>query len=295
MEYIKIPLKKEFSIHKIVSFHYFEFAKDFIFNGESHNFWEFLYVDKGEIEVMSDTCGYKLKQGDIIFHKPNEFHSVWANRKIAPNIIILSFECLSLSMNYFKDKILKINDTERNILGEIVKEAFNAYSIPHNQFYKDIQKNTNALFGSEQLISNYLELLLVKLVRKDAVPDKVSKLSTTAKERSEEDIVNRIIVHMRENITINLSIEDICCYIKIGKTHVLTIFKKRTGLGIMEYFKKAKVEHAKTLIRDGNNNLTEIADILGYSSIHCFSRHFKNVTDMSPSEYSRSIKARTVQ
>ena len=38
-------------------------------------------------------------------------------------------------------------------------------------------------------------------------------------------------------------------------------------------------------------NFTQISDFLGYSSIHYFSRQFKKITGMTPSEYSSSIKA----
>ena len=110
MEYIKTVLKEEIIIKKIVTIHYFEYAKDYVFTGESHNFWELVYVDKGEIEVMADTVGYKLKQGEMIFHKPNEFHNVWANGTIAPNLVIISFECKSKAMQFFNEKILQAGD-----------------------------------------------------------------------------------------------------------------------------------------------------------------------------------------
>ncbi|MEG2842596.1 MAG: AraC family transcriptional regulator, partial [Ruthenibacterium sp.] len=43
-------------------------------------------------------------------------------------------------------------------------------------------------------------------------------------------------------------------------------------------------------IREGSHNFTEIASMLGYNSIHYFSRHFKKVTGMTPSEYASSVK-----
>ena len=61
----------------------------------------------------------------------------------------------------------------------------------------------------------------------------------------------------------------------------------------MEYLGKMKVDSAKQAIREGKKNFTEIANDLGYSSIHYFSRHFKKVTGMTPSEYSSSVKLRT--
>jgi len=47
------------------------------------------------------------------------------------------------------------------------------------------------------------------------------------------------------------------------------------------------------MIRNGKFNFSQIAEQLGYSSIHYFSRQFKKVTDMSPSEYASSVKAIT--
>ena len=95
MDYVKTLLKNELTIKRIVTLHYFEYTRDYIFDGESHDFWEFLVVDKGEVEVMAGSNGYRLKQGEIIFHKPKEFHNVWANGKVAPNLIVIAFECNS--------------------------------------------------------------------------------------------------------------------------------------------------------------------------------------------------------
>ena len=53
-----------------------------------------------------------------------------------------------------------------------------------------------------------------------------------------------------------------------------------------------KIDTAKQLMREGNYNITQIADYLGYASVHYFSRHFKQVTGMTPSEYTLSIQAK---
>lgn len=76
MPYVSTRLKKDYEIDEIISIHYFEYMKDFTFQGESHDFWEFLFVDKGTALVQTDTDLYRLQDGDIIFHKPNEFHSI---------------------------------------------------------------------------------------------------------------------------------------------------------------------------------------------------------------------------
>ncbi len=53
MYYTGRTLRKEFVIDQIFSIHYFEFVKDYSFKGEQHNFWEFVYIDKGAILAMA--------------------------------------------------------------------------------------------------------------------------------------------------------------------------------------------------------------------------------------------------
>ena len=53
MGYNGINLRNSISVSKIYSIHYFEYMSDFTFEGESHNFWEFICVDKGEVGVTA--------------------------------------------------------------------------------------------------------------------------------------------------------------------------------------------------------------------------------------------------
>ena len=128
MAYESITLNQEIIIDNIVSIHYFEYMSDFSFEGESHDFWEFLCVDKGAVNVVADTTTYTLNKGDIIFHKPNEFHNVKANNIIAPNLVVIAFECTSPAMDFFKNKILRVGQTEQTLLAQIIKEARETFS-----------------------------------------------------------------------------------------------------------------------------------------------------------------------
>ena len=69
-------------------------------------------------------------------------------------------------------------------------------------------------------------------------------------------------------------------------------FRNETGTGVMTYFRNMKITAAKQMLRSGKMNVTEISEALGYESIHYFSRQFKTMTGMTPSEYMRSIKSR---
>lgn len=158
MDFVKTFLNEEFKIDSIVTIHYFEFACNYVFEGESHDFWELVYVDKGELEIMADDKGYKLKQGEMIFHKPNEFHNLWANGKIAPNIIVITFECNSPSMKFFENKMMGAGDSEKDLLSKILREAINTFSTPLNiSETTKMEIKENRIFGSEQLIKIYIQ------------------------------------------------------------------------------------------------------------------------------------------
>lgn len=76
------PTEKEIVIDSIITIHYFEYMRDFVFRGESHDFWEFLYVDRGTVLVTAGESDFQLTTGNIIFHKPKEFHAIRSIEKI---------------------------------------------------------------------------------------------------------------------------------------------------------------------------------------------------------------------
>ena len=77
----------------------------------------------------------------------------------------------------------------------------------------------------------------------------------------------------------------------MGRSQLQKIFKEQCNLGIIEYFSTLKINASKELIRTRHMNFTQIAEQLGYTSIHYFSRQFKRITGMTPSEYASSVKA----
>jgi quercetin dioxygenase-like cupin family protein len=62
----------------------------FVFTGESHPFWELLYVKNGMVEVIEDEKTYVLYEGDLICHAPNEFHRIKSAGGTTPRIYVLT-------------------------------------------------------------------------------------------------------------------------------------------------------------------------------------------------------------
>lgn len=291
MNYKGIVLSRDFSIEKLFSCHYFEYMSDFYFAGETHNFWEFLCVDRGEVEVTAANHHYTLKRGEIIFHKPNEFHGLKANGTVAPNLVVASFQCDSPAMAFFEEKILTIGEIERNLLASIITEANHAFSSKLDDPYlEELQKSAVYHPGSEQLIQIYLEQLLIQLYRRYTASYRQVPVTQSIKLKNDSDTYGRILSYLEDNLTLHLTIEQICHDNLIGRSQLQKLFRDHNNCGVIDYFSRMKINAARQMIRNQNLNFTQIADHLGYTSIHYFSRQFKKTTGMSPSEYASSIK-----
>ena len=290
--YIPIPMKRDIAVDSIVTVHYLEHTKDYLFEGEKHNFWEILYCDKGTVEIIADDKGYELSQGQMVFHKPNEFHSLYANGTVAPNLVIVSFISRSTAMSFFNGKILYATQKQQDLLAQIVKEARQTFSCSlGDPATLQMELSPEAPFGSQQLIQLYLEMFLIDTVRHhEAV--KQPKISSTIKRRADNELVDRVMHYMEEHVCDGLNFSDVCRYSSESATNLKTIFKAVTGYGVMEKYRLLKIEKAKKWLREGKGNITQIADMLGYASVHYFSRHFKQATGMTPREYTLSVQAK---
>lgn len=297
MEYRGIDFKDTLTIGKIFSIHYFEYMSDFTFEGESHDFWEFVCVDKGEVGITAGSSYTVLKKGEIAFHEPNEFHNVIGTGNSAPNLVVISFECHDPAMDFFRKRVLKIDETARNILANIIMESRQCYDCRLDDPYlKNMPLKPEISFGGGQMIKIYLEQFLIHMIRRYFQPVVLSKRPAaltlkTTKSKNDEEVFNRIVDYLESNITTHVTIEQICQDNLIGRSQLQKIFKDRCNLGIIEYFSHMKINAAKELIRTNRMNFTQVSEHLGYTSIHYFSRQFKKLTGMTPSEYASSIKA----
>ena len=291
MNYIGRTLKKELNISKFFSIHYYEYTKDFSYSGEAHDFWEFVYIDKGTIDAIAGDTKHSLIKGDIIFHKPNEFHDLTANGRIAPNLIVISFSCRSPGMKWFNHKVLRIGNEEKNLLARIIHEAGNAFSSKLNDpLLLSLQRKDNQVFASEQLIKLYLEQFLIGLIRRELHIVVRNNPASPLNEKTNKDAFNRVIGYFENNLLDTPNLSTVCRTTGFSCTYIQNVFKEKTGRSVMEYYKITKLEKAKELIRQGDYTFTQIASILNYSSIHYFSKVFKKYLGMTPTEYSISVK-----
>jgi len=290
MDFEMVPIIDDIDIPGFHSVYYFELDKNFYHTPEKHDFWEMVYVDSGRINAIVDGMGCTLTQGQVIFHKPMELHTHVSNKKDPCNILVISFTCHSKAMEFFNKKIFDIEKDSQKILTLFLTEAKNALTeLPGKYEDKSPLHFENAKLGACQLMKCYLCEFLFSLIRSNE--NSVQKMEYTEDSRrlGENSTVESIEKYLACNICHPLTLTDICSTYLISKTYLCRIFKAATGKSPIEYFIELKIKAAKKLIREEKNNITEISDMLGYTSIHHFTRMFKRVTGLSPSEYKKSV------
>jgi AraC-like DNA-binding protein len=289
MDFILHTFKKAISVSRIANIHYFEFTPNYHTHNDAHDFCELVYVDKGKIQISSDHYTGDLEQGQIILHGALQNHSLTCSEKIAPNIIIIGFECKDTAIDGLTYSPLTLSDELQKMLGEIIKEARSVYLPPYDvPNLKNMKKRKELYFGADQLIKNYLQVLLIKCIRLKDSPA-ITKNDSHRTIQGKKQIYD-IKTYLDENFCQHITMSALCFLFNTNKTTLSAAFKQAFGQTIIEYVNGLRIEYTKELLREGKHTLTQIADLLHVSSVHYLTALFKKLTAMTPTEYLHTIK-----
>ena len=289
-------LTPEVTVTDLVNVSYYTLSKDFVWSGESHEPWEMVYVDKGEMVITAGTDTYLLKSGEAAFHCPHEFHNLRTNGQKAANVIVVCFHCDSPIMQSFERKILSLNPQQKTCLATIIDEATATFRhfddlIPHNDApCVDLTLRRNVPFGAEQIIKNLIEYFLILIYRHSdgigfddrAVP--INQLHHHAQ------IAVKIQEYLSEHYSERITLELLAGQQNISVSQLKRIFKEHTGDSVIPYLTNLRIKEAKRLIQESVLNFSQIAVAVGYDNIYYFSSVFKKHTGMTLTEYSKSLR-----
>lgn len=286
-QYFKHKLENLINVSKIVTIHYFEFDKNFKTKGEAHDFWEIVYAEKESIICTADGIEITLLPGEILFHKPNEFHTLSANGEKAPNVFILSFVCKSEAIRFFENKKFALPTKLARFIYYILEEGKKTFDIPYSDpNVKKMKLLSLPTLGGEQLIKNYLELFLINLLRSQTETEEGNKVFLAQKELSGKP-VNDVIRILKNGLFTALTINDICQKSSYGRAYLFRVFKEKTGKTIMEFYLSLKIEKAKQLLRESEYSVKEISELLAFNEPNYFSKTFKRITGLTPTAYKK--------
>ncbi len=274
-------------VSHLANIHYFEFTKQYHTFEDKHSFRELLFVDSGFIHVDSEHYTGPLHAGELLIHQADEIHSLTCPEDEAANVIVVGFACNAEELDVFSHAPSRLSEVQKRLLTEIIMEGRNVFLPPYdipNQ--KDMKKRKNYPYGADQMIRLKLETLLIDLIRTNQASVDPEKPEMA------DDKIQALCHYLKENYREKLRISELCFLFGTNKTTLCDRFRSATGETLVSYVNLLRIKEAKRLMRKGSHNLTEIAALVGFSSVHYFSRTFKQYENQAPSAYIQTIKAR---
>lgn len=269
-DYIYSSISPALNIEEIYTKFYQEKGLNYNFNGESHPFWELTYVDKGNLYTDINGHAYNLNQGDLIFYAPFQFHTQYTLDNNTSSYLTINFRMDFNNYELLCNKVFTLNRNSYNTIKLLISELSN----------ENIYSNDLSLCYLKQLIINTLRL---------ENSFNQNKPTTHMQQTYENDLLNDILKFINKNIGNKIYVETICSKFSISSTMLHLLFKKNMNTTFKTYINNLKLNKSKELIASSSHTLSEISEILGFSSIHYFSKKFKSQFGISPSEYSKSI------
>lgn len=263
-------ISSSLDISEIYTKFYQEKGTNYNFSGEKHSYWELTYVDKGELLTTIDGVSYHLKQGDLIFYAPMQFHTQSTFEKISSSYLTINFKMNFNHADLLCNKIFSLKRDSYFIVTKLIEELSN------DNLY------------SNDLSLCYLKQLIIQMLRLDNSYFH-SKPTTHMQQTYENELLNDILLYIDDNIYEKISVSTLCDHFCISTSMLHSLFRKNMNNTAKNYINELKLSKSKELIRNSTHTLSEISEMLGFSSIHYFSKKFKSYFNISPTEYSKSI------
>ena len=258
-------------IERILTFFYQEKEQGFLFPGESHPMPELTYVDQGELHSVVDGQDLLLKQGDLVIYGPNQWHMQYADIGIAPRFVTISFEVDGVDFTPLLERKFSAPQQVASLLQSMLRE----------------QEKMDCF--STDIIVSQLTLLLLYLLRESVKPTG-SKVKNTNVVQNENEIIRQAQQYVAAHIREKLSVPMVAGQVGVSASYLTVLFHKNLQISPGEYIRRIKLQESKQMIRENNLNFTQIASALQYSTVHHFSRQFKEKFGITPTEYAKSVR-----
>jgi AraC-like DNA-binding protein len=261
-------IAREFQIDGFCTAFPFAWDEHFVFHGESHDFWEIVYLTDGMVEVTEDEKVYLLKKDNMILHAPMEFHRIRSAGGTSPRGYIMSF----------------------HVTGRLPEELKKGIFIPgaeEGAQYAAICERIAVFLSGEsrspyvgQEVADCLSSFLINLGQERAEhrPD----TSPAAIE------YRRLVTAMTEGVCDNKTLSDFARECGVSVSYIKQLFRQYAGISPKSYYTALRVHHASALLEEGRT-VTEIAEQMNFSSSNYFSSFFKKHTGENPTVYKKRL------
>ena len=258
-------MERTFRINRIHSFLTVEQEAGFVFSGEAHAMPELVYAEKGKVHCVADGRDFLLNEGELVVFGPNQWHMLYADVGTAPRYVTVMFEGEGIKLQSLQNRKITASAQATAVLLQLLQEQqrLDAYS-------------TDMLYAQ-------LSMLLVLLLRE--YPEGCANAFS-----GENAIIRQaqqyVCAHVREKMTV----PSVAGQVDVSPSYLTALFHKHLHISPGEYIRRVKLQESKQMIRENQLNFTEIAAALEYSTVHHYSRQFKEKFGITPSEYAKSVR-----
>ena len=259
-------------VTELYTFFYHEKERGFVFPGEAHPMLELTYVDQGTLHSVVDGQEMVLEQGELMIYGPNQWHMQYADVDVAPRYVTFSFDLETTVLDLLINRKFKIPQ----------RSAFLLQQLLHEQERMDKY--------SSDLINSLLTQFLIMLLRSSDTTDD-TRLKASNSVHSENEIIRRAQQYVSAHIREKLSVPTVARMVDVSPSYLTALFHKNLQISPGEYIRRIKLQESKQMIRENSMNFSEIAAALQYSTVHHFSRQFKDKFGITPTEYAKSVRS----
>ena len=236
----------------------------------THPFTELFYVVDGKGEFNIQGQRFPVKANDFVIINPQVEHTELSSPDEPLEYIVLGIRGLSfsnltpVSEGGHPFSFFNLRDEQKDIL-----RYLNAM----------VQEATSQQMSYELVCHNLLEILLIKILRHQHFDLEVGKQSKATKDIS--FIKHYLETYYHESI----QLEALASMTHLSRFYISHSFKKEIGMSPMEYLIDIRIKESKILLRTTNYSISQVADIVGFTTPTYFSKQFRKSTGISPTDY----------
>ncbi|MBQ8359000.1 MAG: helix-turn-helix transcriptional regulator [Oscillospiraceae bacterium] len=261
------PVERLIQIDSLITVYNFARPKGFYFQGESHDFWECVYIHEGEATATADERVYQLGAGKLLLHKPMEFHRIWSSDDCAPWLVNISFQAHGALTEKLACRCFDLRPEQQERLWEIVKTFTQLKNCKDSQ-YSSFANLTAAL----------LEAFLIDLTH--------SEEYSAPSQAPNDERYSKIVQIMKTNCHRNLSLAELAQLCQMSVSNMKRVFHLYSDVGIAKYFLTLRMRYAMELLEGGTPG-NQVAEMLNFPDTAYFYTVFKRETGMTPAQYRR--------
>lgn len=126
----------------------------------------------------------------------------------------------------------------------------------------------------------------------DCLLGKFIQVMNAMKQNVEPDVIYKIKQYIIDHAHKDISLEMIAEHVRLSPFYISKIFKEQIGVNYIDFLTECRINKAKAMIIDGTYSLKEIAYDVGYKDPNYFSRVFKKICGVSPTDYRKMANSK---